>query len=30
VQPPQDEPWGERRTGFRDPDGNLVHIAQSL
>jgi lactoylglutathione lyase len=30
VQPPQDEPWGERRTYFRDPDGNLVHIAQSL
>ena len=30
VQPPRDEPWGERRTYFRDPDGNLVHIAQSL
>jgi catechol 2,3-dioxygenase-like lactoylglutathione lyase family enzyme len=30
VQPPQNEPWGERRTYFRDPDGNLVHIAQSL
>lgn len=30
VQPPQDEPWGERRTYFRDPDGNLVHIAQTL
>jgi lactoylglutathione lyase len=30
VRPPQDEPWGERRTYFRDPDGNLVHIAQSL
>ena len=30
VQPPRDEPWGERRTYFRDPDGNLVHIAQTL
>jgi lactoylglutathione lyase len=30
VRPPQDEPWGERRTYFRDPDRNLIHIAQSL
>jgi len=30
VQPPQDEPWGERRAYFRDPDGNLVHLAQTL
>jgi lactoylglutathione lyase len=30
VQPPQDEPWGERRMYVRDPDGNLVHIAQTL
>jgi lactoylglutathione lyase len=30
VQAPQDEPWGERRTYFRDPDGHLVHVAQTL
>jgi len=30
VRPPQDETWGERRTYFRDPDGHLVHIAQTL
>jgi len=30
VQAPQDEPWGERRMYVRDPDGHLVHIAQTL
>lgn len=30
VRPPTDEPWGERRTYFRDPDGQLLHVAQRL
>jgi lactoylglutathione lyase len=30
VMSPQDEQWGERRAYFRDPDGNLLHIAQTL
>jgi lactoylglutathione lyase len=30
VMAPRDEPWGERRTYFRDPDGNLLHVAQTL
>ena len=28
IQPPQLEPWGERRAYFRAPDGTLLHIAQ--
>jgi len=28
LQPPQLEPWGERRGYFRAPDGTLLHIAQ--
>ena len=28
--PPQDEPWGERRAYFRDPDGTLIHVAAKL
>jgi lactoylglutathione lyase len=30
VRPPQDEPWGERRAVFRDPDGHTLHVAQKL
>ena len=28
VQEPTDQPWGERVARVRDPDGNLVLIAQ--
>jgi lactoylglutathione lyase len=30
VMPPQDEPWGERRTYFRDRDGTLLHVCAPL
>ena len=30
LMPPTDEPWRERRAYFRDPDGNLLHLAQKL
>jgi len=30
LRPPADEPWGERRAYFADPDGNAVHIAMTL
>ncbi len=30
VRPPTDEPWGERRAYFRDHDGHLLHVAQTL
>ena len=30
VQPPTDEPWGERRTYFRDGDGTLLHVTAKL
>ena len=30
VEPPTDQPWGERLTFFRDPDGNLLHVAMPL
>jgi lactoylglutathione lyase len=30
LQPPQDEPWGERRAYFHDLDGHLIHLAQQL
>jgi uncharacterized glyoxalase superfamily protein PhnB len=26
VQPPTDQPWGNRSMLFRDPDGNLVNM----
>jgi uncharacterized glyoxalase superfamily protein PhnB len=26
VQPPTDQPWGNRAMLFRDPDGNLVNM----
>ncbi len=26
VQPPRDQPWGNRSMLFRDPDGNLVNM----
>jgi uncharacterized glyoxalase superfamily protein PhnB len=26
VQPPTDQPWGNRTMLFRDPDGNLVNM----
>jgi lactoylglutathione lyase len=30
VRPPRDEPWGERRTYFRDEDGHLLHVTAKL
>ena len=30
VQPPADQPWGERLTYFRDPDGTLLHITAKV
>jgi lactoylglutathione lyase len=30
VMAPQEEPWGETRTYFRDPDGHLLHVAAKL
>jgi lactoylglutathione lyase len=30
LRGPVDEPWGERRAYFADPDGNAVHIAVKL
>jgi lactoylglutathione lyase len=30
LRAPVDEPWGERRAYFADPDGNAVHIAMKL
>jgi uncharacterized glyoxalase superfamily protein PhnB len=27
VQPPTDQPWGNRAMLFRDPDGNLVNMS---
>jgi len=30
LRPPADEPWGERRAYFADPDGNPIHIAAKL
>jgi lactoylglutathione lyase len=30
VRPPSDEPWGERMTYFRDPDGHLLHVTAEL
>jgi uncharacterized glyoxalase superfamily protein PhnB len=30
VQPPTDQPWGNRAMLFRDPDGNLINIFAPL
>jgi lactoylglutathione lyase len=30
LRAPQKEPWGESRAYFADPDGNVVHVAQTL
>jgi lactoylglutathione lyase len=30
LRAPVDEPWGERRAYFADPDGNAIHIAMKL
>jgi len=30
VRAPTDEPWGERMTYFRDPDGHLLHVTAKL
>ncbi len=30
VMPPRNEPWRERRTYFRDPDGHLLHVCAPL
>lgn len=30
LRPPVDEPWGESRAYFADPDGNTLHLAMTL
>ena len=30
VMPPTDRPWGQRTAYVRDPDGNLIELAQDL
>lgn len=30
VVPPADRPWGQRTAYVRDPDGNLIELAQDL
>jgi lactoylglutathione lyase len=30
LRAPLDEPWGERRAYFADPDGNAIHLAMTL
>jgi lactoylglutathione lyase len=30
LRGPVDEPWGERRAYFADPDGNSLHLAMTL
>ena len=30
VASPEDQPWGERRAYFRDPDGHLLHVISKL
>ena len=30
LRAPVDEPWGETRAYFADPDGNTVHLAMTL
>lgn len=29
LRPPEEEPWGESRAYFADPDGNTLHIAMT-
>jgi lactoylglutathione lyase len=30
LRPPVNEPWGEARAYFADPDGNVLHVAMTL
>jgi uncharacterized glyoxalase superfamily protein PhnB len=30
IQPPTDQPWGERTLLLRDPDGMLVYLAHPI
>jgi catechol 2,3-dioxygenase-like lactoylglutathione lyase family enzyme len=30
LRPPVEEPWGESRAYFADPDGNTLHLAMTL
>jgi lactoylglutathione lyase len=30
LREPVDEPWGERRAYYADPDGNTLHLAMKL
>jgi lactoylglutathione lyase len=30
LRSPVDEPWGERRAYFADPDGNTLHLAVTI
>jgi uncharacterized glyoxalase superfamily protein PhnB len=30
LRPPVNEPWGEARAYFADPDGNVLHLAMTL
>jgi lactoylglutathione lyase len=30
LRAPVDEPWGERRAYFADPDGNTIHLAMTI
>jgi lactoylglutathione lyase len=30
LREPLDEPWGERRAYYADPDGNTIHLAMKL
>jgi lactoylglutathione lyase len=30
LAPPADQPWGERLAYFLDPDGNPLHVTQSV
>jgi catechol 2,3-dioxygenase-like lactoylglutathione lyase family enzyme len=30
AAPPTDRPWGQRTAYVRDPDGNLIELAQDL
>jgi catechol 2,3-dioxygenase-like lactoylglutathione lyase family enzyme len=30
LRVPVDEPWGERRAYFADPDGNTIHLAMTI
>jgi len=28
--PPEDQPWGARMVGLKDPDGNNLYLLQKL